>query len=70
MNPNTFENYQTENFFDEMFGNSNDSNKNLTKTFFILSNNITTQQIYNIKMEIKNIVTNKNNLQMPKSKSF
>ena len=26
MNPNTFENYQTENFFDEMFGNSNDSN--------------------------------------------
>ena len=24
MNPNTFENYQTENFFDEMFGNSND----------------------------------------------
>ena len=24
MNPNTFENYQTENFFDEMFGNSKD----------------------------------------------
>ena len=24
--PQYFENYQTENFFDEMFGNSNDSN--------------------------------------------